>query len=70
MKKNMSNADRIIRLVLAVTFAILWFQHVVTGILGIILLVLAGIFVITSLIGFCPLYSLLGIHTNTKEKAV
>ena len=56
MKRNMSNLDRIIRVALAAVFAYLYFSGIVTGVLGIILLVLGGVFLLTSLIGFCPLY--------------
>jgi hypothetical protein len=56
MKKNMGSADRIIRIVLALIFVILYFTKVVSGTSGIILLVLAGVFVLTSIISFCPLY--------------
>ena len=57
MKQNMGTADRIIRVVLAIIFAVLYFSGTVTGTLGIILLVFAGIFLLTSLISFCPLYA-------------
>lgn len=63
MKKNMGSADRIIRLLLAAIVAVLYFTNVITGTLGIILLVLAGVFVLTSLISFCPLYVPFGIKT-------
>ncbi len=56
MKKNMSDLDRIIRVVLAVVFAVLYFTGVVSGWLGIVLLVLAVIFLLTALLAFCPLY--------------
>jgi Protein of unknown function (DUF2892) len=56
MKKNMGTNDRIIRLILAAIFAILYFTSAVSGTLGIILLVLAVVFVLTSAISFCPLY--------------
>jgi hypothetical protein len=56
MKRNMSNLDRIIRIVVAVIFAYLYFSGMVTGVLGIILLVLGVVFVLTSVIAFCPLY--------------
>ena len=68
MKKNMGNTDRIIRLTAAVLFAALYFTNTVIGIAGIILLVFAGVFVVTSLIGFCPLYTLLGLNTCTSKK--
>ena len=67
MKKNMGSADKIIRVVLAVVFGILYFTGTVTGALGIVLLIVGAIFLITPLINFCPLYSVLGI--NSKKKA-
>lgn len=57
MKRNMSNLDRIIRVVLAAVFAYLYFGGVVSGALGIVLVVLGGVFLLTSIIGFCPLYA-------------
>jgi fatty acid desaturase len=63
MKKNMGNADRIIRLLIAAVFAYLWFGGIVTGTIGIIMLVLGGVFVLTSLVSFCPLYTLIGANT-------
>lgn len=68
MKKNMGNADRIIRTIIAVIIAVLYFTGTITGTLGLVLLVLAGIFVLTSLVSFCPLYTLFGLNTcPTKE---
>jgi hypothetical protein len=68
MKKNMGSADRIIRLVLAIVLAALYFSGSVTGTLGIVLIVLAGVFVLTSMVSFCPLYTLVGITTcHTKS---
>lgn len=63
MKKNMGNADRIIRVISAIIIAILYFTNVISGTVGIVLLVLAGIFVLTSLMSFCPLYAPFGIKT-------
>jgi len=63
MKRNMSNLDRIIRIILAALFAYLYFGGIVTGVLGIILVVLGVIFLLTSIVGFCPLYALLKIST-------
>jgi hypothetical protein len=56
MKRNMSNIDRIIRVILAAVFAILYFGGVVTGALGIILVVIGAIFLLTAIVAFCPLY--------------
>ncbi|MBK6794046.1 MAG: DUF2892 domain-containing protein [Anaerolineales bacterium] len=57
MKRNMSNTDRIVRVVISALFAYLYFSGIVTGTLGIVLLVLAGVFTLTSVIAFCPLYA-------------
>lgn len=63
MKKNMGNLDRIIRAILAAVLAVLYFTNIIAGTIGIILLVLAGILLLTSLIGFCPLYKLFNANT-------
>lgn len=63
MKKNMGNADRLIRVIIAVVALVLYFTGTVTGTLGIVLIVLSGVFLLTSLISFCPLYTLVGINT-------
>lgn len=63
MKKNMGSADRVIRILLAGLFAYLYFSGTVTGTVGIVLLVLGGVFLATSLVSFCPLYTLVGINT-------
>lgn len=63
MKKNVGSADRIIRIVLAVLFAVLYFTGTVTGTIGLVLVVLGGIFLLTALIGWCPLYTSFGIST-------
>ena len=57
MKRNMSNTDRIIRVLISALFAYLYFGGIVTGTFGIILLVLAGVFTLTAVIAFCPLYA-------------
>lgn len=67
MKKNMGTADRLIRLTVAAVIAILYFTQVITGTLGIILLILAGIFVITSLVSVCPLYLPFGLNTGKRK---
>lgn len=56
MKRNMSNVDRIVRVLIAAVFAYLYFSGIVSGALGIVLLVLGVVFVLTSVIAFCPLY--------------
>ena len=56
MKRNMSNTDRIFRGVIAALVAYLYFSGIVSGGLGILLLVLGGVFLLTSIVAFCPLY--------------
>ena len=68
MKKNMGTIDKVIRILIAVVIAILFFNNTITGTLGIVLLVLALVFVITSFISFCPLYLPFGINTGAKNK--
>lgn len=68
MTKNMGQIDRIIRTVVAVVFIVLFFTKVVSGTLGIILLVLGAVFLITSAISFCPLYLPLGLKTTCEKK--
>ncbi|MGA3282201.1 MAG: DUF2892 domain-containing protein [Smithella sp.] len=68
MKKNMGTIDRIIRILLAIVVIILYINGSITGIAAIILGILAIVFIITSLIGFCPLYVLLKISTTGKAK--
>ena len=63
MKRNMGTTDRIIRVIIAAIIAILYFTGTISGIVGIILLILAGVFLLTSLIGFCPLYAPFGLRT-------
>jgi hypothetical protein len=67
MTKNMGSLDKAIRLVLAAVFVALYFMNVVSGALGIVLLVLAGVFVLTSFVGSCPLYLPFNLSTR-KEK--
>jgi hypothetical protein len=66
MKKNMGNTDRIIRVIIAVLIAALYFTDMITGTVAVVLLVIGGIFVLTSLIGYCPLYALFGWDTRHK----
>lgn len=63
MKKNMGIADRIIRVLLAAVFFGLYYTETVTGTFGIVLAALGGIFVLTSLISFCPIYTIFGLRT-------
>jgi hypothetical protein len=67
MKKNMGSIDKAIRLVIAAVVVVLAFTKVINGTLAIVLLILAAIFVLTSFISFCPLYTLFGINTGKKK---
>jgi fatty acid desaturase len=69
MKPNMGSADRIIRIAVAAMIAALYFTNVITGTIGIALLVLAGIFVLTSFVSTCPLYLPFGISTRPVKKS-
>lgn len=69
MKKNMGHIDRIIRLVIAVVFAGLYFSGSITGTLGLVLVALSVVFVATVLMGNCPLYVPFGISTLRKKVA-
>lgn len=68
MKKNMGSADRLIRIAVAAIIAVLFLTNVISGTLGIVLLVLAAVFLLTSFVGFCPLYKPLGINTCPKKQ--
>lgn len=67
MKKNMGTADRIIRAIIAVVVGYLFFTDAITGIVGGILLGLAVIFLLTSFVSFCPLYTIFGASTCKVE---
>ena len=68
MKKNMGILDRAIRIIIALVIAGLYFTKTepVTGTVGIVLLVVGAVFLLTSVISFCPLYTVLGINTCKK----
>lgn len=64
MTKNMGTADRVVRIILALVFAFLYFSGRVGGTLGLVLLVLAVVFVLTSAVSFCPLYAPFKLSTR------
>lgn len=64
MKKNLGSPDRIIRLILSAVLVILFLTGITTGAWGAVALIVAGLFMLTSIISFCPLYKILGISTN------
>ncbi|HET6544605.1 MAG TPA: DUF2892 domain-containing protein [Chryseolinea sp.] len=69
MKKNMGAVDRIVRVTIAFVIIGLYVSGAISGTLSIMLIALSGIFVITSLVGVCPLYLPLGITTLRKKLA-
>lgn len=68
MKKNLGNIDRIVRVLFAVIVSILFFTNVITGTLGIILLIVGGVLLATSFMNFCLLYAVLGINSCPVKK--
>ena len=65
----MGSADRIVRIIVAAIIAYLYYTNVITGTLGIVLLVLAGIFLLTSFLSICPLYKPFGINTGASKES-
>ena len=63
MKRNVASWDRVLRVALAALFAYLYFAGTVTGGLGLLLLVVGIVFLVTAIVGYCPLYSLLKFST-------
>ena len=69
MKRNVGKTDKIIRILIAVVLAVLYFTNVVTGTLGIVFLIAAGIALVTALVNFCGLYALFGLSSCPVKKA-
>lgn len=67
MQKNMGSLDRSLRVLVAAVIASLYFMQVISGTVAIVLLVLAAVFILTSLVGTCPLYLPFGLNTNPKK---
>lgn len=63
----MGGVDRIIRIIIAIVVGVLYYTETISETLGTVLLVLAGVFLLTSFINFCPLYTVLGINTGKKD---
>ncbi|MEO5601540.1 MAG: DUF2892 domain-containing protein [Cyclobacteriaceae bacterium] len=70
MKKNMGSADRIIRVIIAAIIVALYYTGVISGTLGIVLIIFAAVFVLTGLVSVCPLYLPFGLSTLRKKIAV
>jgi hypothetical protein len=67
MKKNIGTIDKVIRILVAAVVAVLYFTNIISGTVAIILLIVSAIFILTSLISFCPLYLPFGLSTRKKE---
>jgi hypothetical protein len=68
MKKNIGFLDRIVRIILSVVFAALYFMQVITGTIGLILLIAGGVLLATALVDFCPIYKIFGMNTIPPEE--
>ncbi len=68
MKQNMGSADRVIRILLALVVAALYLADQISGTLAVILGLFAAIFLLTSFLGFCPLYLPFKITTKKAEQ--
>jgi hypothetical protein len=68
MKKNMGTVDKAVRILAAILIIVLYFTNLISGTLALVLLALAGIFIATSFISFCPLYLPFGISTRPKSE--
>jgi hypothetical protein len=67
MKKNLGTIDRVIRILVAVAVLALYFTHLISGTLAIILLIVSAIFILTSVFSFCPIYFGLGLSSRKKK---
>ncbi len=68
MKPNMGTVDKAVRILVALVIIGLYAANQISGLAATLLLVLAGIFILTSFMSFCPLYLPFGISTRKKEK--
>lgn len=67
MKKNVGTADKVVRILAAFIIAALYYTDKISGTTAIVLLVVAGVFILTSFMSFCPLYLPFGLSTRKKE---
>jgi hypothetical protein len=64
MTKNMGSTDRVIRLLIGVAIAVLYFTGTISGTLALVLGIVAIAFLVTSLLGWCPSYLPFGLSTR------
>lgn len=67
MKKNMGSADKLVRAIIAAIIGVLYFMGIISGTIGIVLMLLAIVFLLTSFFNFCPLYLPFGISTCKRK---
>lgn len=67
MKSNLGTTDKTVRVLLALVAAVLYFTGIISGTLGIVLIVAGAVLLLTSFLNFCPLYSILGISSKIKK---
>lgn len=63
----MGSADRLIRVIIAIVIGALYYANIISGTLGIVLLIVGAVFLLTSIVSFCPLYAPLGLNTCSKK---
>jgi hypothetical protein len=68
MKKNVGTIDKVVRILVAVVISGLYFSNIISGTVAIVLLILAGVFFLTSFMSFCPLYLPFGFSTRKMDK--
>ena len=69
MKTNLGIIDRVLRVLIAVAVVILYLMGILSGTLAIVLLILSGILILTSIFGFCPIYFSVGLKTLKSNKS-
>jgi hypothetical protein len=67
MEKNVGKLDKLARVAIALVFVGLYFSGIISGVLGYVLLAVAGVMILTGLVNFCPLYTLLGMNTCKRK---
>jgi fatty acid desaturase len=68
MKKNIGTIDMVVRLLLALVIIVLYFVFAFSGTVGILLLIVAGLLILTSILGICPAYLPFRVNTRKKEE--
>lgn len=64
MKSNVGSTDKVLRILAVILILFLFFNHLISGTVAMVLMVVGGIFALTSIVGFCPLYAIFGIQSN------